>query len=500
LVVKGFRFGFFLGMKILLCCCLPELGAQEAAAGDPAVILESSPERPILGGSWRVSILVDHPVPEEVTVIPPELPPFLSFAQSRKEARFVGSSPEQGSRWTLAEFLFVPHKTGEIVLEPFEALVGDSRVLTPAARAVVIAGEGEAEEYHPRLVWDDPPEPLRIGEAAELSLRILEGDPRKPLRRLPLRVSPPAEALVEELPLSGEEADQGLALRLRVIPLEGNRVSLGPFPLRFETLTLDVPALSLALAPPRPALPPPPGTDPGALPGTDPLPPEPGGAALDGPSPAFPELLGEPFPLFRNSYRETLDRARDYWRQARYAEALGELRRGERDLLSGPALAPARRAAEALLGLPPTEDEKWRPRNGFVALIILSFCLLLLAVALPLRARGGGSGKKGVTSLFFRGYSSVVFALVALMGFGIAGLARSPGGFRGGAAGRRPGNAAVALRSCAAYRVPDLRGAISARWQEGQPVRVRSASGAWAYAESPAGDAGWVSQDSIVFY
>jgi hypothetical protein len=491
----------------------PVLGAQDLqdGAGEIAVMLESSPEHPVPGGSWRVSILVDHPVPEEVTVLPPELPPSLTFAQSRKETRFVRTSAEQGRRWTLAEFLFVPHRTGDIVLEPFEALVGDSRVLSPAARTRVIAREGEREERRPRLVWDAPPSAIRIGEAAELRLRILEGDPLMPLQRLPLHIAAPVEALLEEIPLTGEEADPGLALRLRLIPLEGSRVSLGPFPLRCETLTLEAPALSIAFSPPLPALPV--GTDPGAAA------PAPGGAVPDetpeGPPPAFPALgspsgqarwpraRGEPFPLFRNSYRKTLDKAGDYWRQALYAEALGELRRGERDLLSGPALRAVRRAAEELLGLPPTEDEQWRPRACFAALVILSFCLLLLSILLPLRARRGDSEKKGVTSLFFRGYSSTAFLLIGLMGFGVAALARPPGGpLQGGAegAGKHPGNAAAVLRSCAAYRVPDVQGAVSARWMEGQPVKVRSASDAWAYAESSGGDAGWVSQDTLVFY
>jgi hypothetical protein len=141
-----------------------------------------------------------------------------------------------------------------------------------------------------------------------------------------------------------------------------------------------------------------------------------------------------------------------------------------------------------------------------VALIILSFCLLLLTIALPLRARRGDSERKGVTSLFFHGYSIVIFVLIGIMGCGIAALARSPGGFerliQGGAgeasAGKGPGNAV--LRSCVAYRVPDALGLISARWMEGQPVRVRAASDAWAYAESSQGDAGWVSQDNLVFY
>jgi hypothetical protein len=496
-------------VTMLLCCCLfsPGLGGQELenGTGEIAVILESSPEHPVLGGSWRISILVDHPVPEEVTVIPPDLPSSLTFAQSRRETRFVRTAPDQGTRWTLVDFLFVPHRTGDIALEPFTAQVGDSSVLTPAARTRVIAGEGEQEQEQrpPRLAWDAPPPVLGIGEAAELTLRILDNDPRRPLRRLPLHITAPVEALLEEIPLTREEADQGLALRLRLIPLGGNRVSLGPFPLQFETTTLEAPTISIALSPPPPTAPPletpPPASGTVAA--------DPGFQERPRPSAAaFPEAPGQPFPLFRSSYRKTLDKARGYWQRALYAEALGELRRGERDLLSGPALGSTRRAAEGLLGLPPTADEKWRPRNCFVALIILSLCLLPLTIALSLRARRGDSEKKSVTSLFFRGYTVMAFVLLGIMGFGIAALAFAPRGLEvsaqegAGEAGKYPGNAAAVLRSCAAYRVPDLRGAISARWLEGQPVRVRSASDAWAYAESPGGDAGWVTQDKVVYY
>jgi hypothetical protein len=492
---------------------LQDLGGQEAREneGELAVTLESSPEHPVLDGSWRISILVDHPIPDEVTVIPPELPASLSFAQSRKETRFVRTSTEQRTRWTLVEFLFVPHRTGAIVLEPFEALVRGSRVRTPSVRTDVITRDGALREYHPRPVWDTLPPVLRIGETVDLTLRVMDSDPLKPLHRLPLHLTAPEEALQEEVPLTAEELEQGLALRLRITALGGNRIALGPFPLRFETLSLETPAISIAVAPPLLGAPPPiPAqtvpTAAGALSS------EFGGTALDGLSqnapPVFPKVRGEPFPLFRGSYREVLDKARNSWQKALYAEALGELRRGERDLLSGPALTSTRRDAEQILGLPPTGDEKWRPRNLIVALIILSFCLLLLIIALPMRARRGRAEKKGVTSLFFQGYSIVVCILIGIMGFGLAVLARSSerferpvqGGAGEAAPGKRLGNSAVALRSCVAYRVPDTQGAVSARWMEGQPVRVRSASASWVYAESLGGDAGWVSQDDLVFY
>ncbi|MDR1596236.1 MAG: hypothetical protein LBR99_00895 [Treponema sp.] len=479
----------------------------EETGGELAVLVESSPERPVLGGSWRVSILVDHPAPEEVRVIPPDMPSSLTFAQSRKEIRIIRTSPGKGTPWTLVEFLFVPQGKGVINLGAFEVITPGGSARTINLRTYVTAQEGVREEYHPRLAWDTPPATLRIEEKAELTLRILDWDPRRELKTAPFHTTAPAEALLEELPLTKEDLDQNRVLRLRLTPLGGNQVSLGPFPLRFDTLTLEAPAIAIRLLPPVSGK---------ALPVTasETLPPMAGtrtNPPQEVPPPAFPEPREEPFSLFRTAYEETLNRAREFWSRALYAEALGELRRGERDLLGGPNLASIRRAAEQALGLSVTEDEKWRPRNFFWALIILSFFLLILALGLL---------KKGVTSPFFRSYRIVLLLLVVILGLGIAGLASSPGTIRSEGTIRSDGTirgeqvlsaklpgetkysggTAAVLRACVAYRIPDSQGAISARWMEGQPVKVRTASNLWAYAESSDGDAGWVRQDRLIFY
>jgi hypothetical protein len=448
---------------------------------------------------------VDHPAPDEVTVTPPELPPTLTFAQSRKETR--------GGRWTLAEFWFVPHRTGAVTLGSFEVQTPAFRIRTEELRTYVTAagGSGAPEEYHPRLVWDALPAAVSVGEPLELSLYIRDWEPGRNLRPGPFRVTAPAAALLEELPLSPSDREQGRVLRIRLTPLEnaaGERtVSLGPFTLRFDTLRLEAPALSIRLRPPAPGNAAPIDITPGIIAAET--------QGTEGSPPPFPEAPDEPFPLFRKAYEETLDRARELWGRALYAEALVELRRGERDLCAGPALAAPRRAAEQALGLARTEggmDEKWRPRNFFLALTILSFCLLLLTILLPLRERRRGRGvKKGVP------YGFVLLLLAGIFGVGIAELAPQPGpklvkpGVGGFPLEKTAPETGYSRRSfavlragdretVAAYRVPDTQGAISARWMEGQPVRIRAAAGSWAYAESPDGDAGWVPQNNLIFY
>jgi hypothetical protein len=467
---------------------------------DPAVVVETSPERPLLDGSWRVSILVDHPDPDEVNVIPPDLPSSLTFAQVRKETRLIRAAPGEGARWTLVEFLFVPQRTGTISLGGFEVSLPGKKVFTRALRTYVIAQEGGREEYHPRLSWESYPPSMRIGESTELALRILDWDPGKTLSPPVFQETAPAEALLEELPLSKADLGQGLVLRLRLTPLEGTRVSLAPFTLRFNTLSLEAPALSIRLSPPGTIAAPAPAAidQPGA---EEPAPP-----ASPQAKAAFPETALPVFPLFRKAYGETLDRAREQWLRGEYASALGELRRGERDLLSGPQLAALRQAAEAALGLSETEGEKWRPRGFSLALVALSFTLLILLIWRSLyRIRGGK--KKKVTSLSLWGYRIVLLALLAALAWGIIGLWKIGGISRNGAL------QSAVLHACEAYRVPDTNGAVSARWREGQPVKVRitgraspgseaasAAAKLWAYAESPDGDAGWVRQDTIIFY
>jgi hypothetical protein len=477
---------------------IPDIRAQSGE--EPAVTVETSPEHPLMDGSWRISILVNHPVPDEVSVNPPDLPSSLTFAQVRKTTRLIRTSLGERNPWTLVEFLFVPHRTGAIALGAFEVITPWGTTKTRELRTQVIAQEGVQEEYHPRLVWDSYPSSLGIGESAELSLRILDWDKGKAIRPAPFRVTAPSTALLEELPLTTADLDQGRVLRLRLIPLEGTRLSLGHFPLRLDSLILEVPAITIRLTPA--------GSTPGSVPpapdlpvSPQVLPPDPQ-SRLPDPLPAtaaaFPEVREEVFPLFRKAYGETVERAQVLWGEAHYAEALGELRRGERDLMAGPALAALRQAAEQSLGIAGTENEQWRPRSLLLGISALVFCLLILL------------GKNAAAYFPGRGYKGII--LIIILGLGVAGFAGSllGGVFPGGenSAPRFRENRAV-LHACSAYRVPDTQGAISAHWKEGQPVTVRVAGkapaetgvvGVWAYTESADGDAGWVLQENLVFY
>ena len=204
------------------------------------------------------------------------------------------------------------------------------------------------------------------------------------------------------------------------------------------------------------------------------------------PPPAFPETGPEPFFLFRAGYDRTVAKARDLWDGNQKAEALAELRRGERDLSSGYALAPLRRAAERSLGIDFTGDEKRRPRRISLALVLGGSILLpLIPVIRFFRSRRG----KG-PPLSPWAYRSIFGIVIGIFGAGIFGLTGGMGKL----------SREVVLRSCAAYRVPEIQGAVNIFFTEGQPARVRSMADLWVYVESPDGKAGWVLREKVISY
>jgi hypothetical protein len=490
------RIGFFRrsGLLGLFLACSLFLYGKELS-----VEVWTSPENPIRGAPWTVSILVAHPVPTEVTVRPPALPPAFTLEQVRTEPRIARWASNE--RWTAVEFTFIPTRAGEFRLDAFEITTPDNRVRTPPLVFRVRWEDGIDREYNPRLRWDlsstavssPVTEPvsqtsqtfreglsLRVGERADLALVLSDWDPRlaRP-EQFPLKLTAPEGALLEELPVSASEAERGIIFRLRIIPLEAADFSL-TFP---HSLNLAVPGIRIraangpggngAAGPPAEA------AAPAGVPGKtaesrSPLEMEPWSPPM-GP---FPEMPA-PF-LFRGVYRRNAAAARTLWDQGRRPEALALLRRNEGSRFAGFTLAPLRREAEQVLGLENTEDEKWRPP---VFLILVSLAgLVPLSILLGL--------KKRVTSGLSWGYKGIALVSALALAAGVMGLADR-------ALDRSP---RAVLRACTAYRVPGALGAEEFRFPEGLPAAVRAEADSWVYVESAEGNAGWVLRENLVYY
>jgi hypothetical protein len=486
------RGGFFVRsglLGLLLLCSLPLYGKELS------VLVWTSPENPIRGAPWTVSVLVAHPVPSEVTVRAPELPPALTLEQVRTEPRLARWASNE--RWTAIEFTFIPNRAGEFRLDAFEIITPDNRARTSPLVFRVRWEDGIDREYRPRLQWEfrSPPEPLRervefrTGEMAELVLVLSDWDPR--LSRpdnFSLDLTAIEQAVLEELPVSAPDAERGVIFRLRIIPLEEADLSLTFSHVHYGGVNLEIPGLRIRIVPDKEK------TELSGVAGgktADPSSgavPEPktvseAGISAEvsgGTAGTFPQ--GPPPLLFRDVYRRNAEAARILWDQGRRPEALALLRKNERDHIAGFTLTPLRRKAEQALGIEDTENEKRRPPAFFL--------LISIAALIPLGIVGIVCLKKRVTSGLSWCYKGVIAASALVLCMGLAGLAdrffdRSP---------------RAVLRSCTAYRVPDVLGTEEFRFPEGLPAAVRAEADSWVYVESAEGNAGWVLRENLAYY
>ncbi|MDR1030579.1 MAG: hypothetical protein LBL76_06865 [Treponema sp.] len=469
-------------MLVCLLLLVPYLGAQEA--GEVLTVeWYSHPEVPQVHTSWVVGLLVDYPVSRDITVHRPPLPGTLTLESIRTRPRRTGTDPESGNIQTMVEFWFIPHKVGPLTLGSFEVITPDKRYVTEP-RSWYIQGE-EKREYQPVCSWVNPPQSLEIGERGIAALRLMDWDPQKPwpdaafvLKELP------EGALLEAEPLRGHDQEQGIVLRLGIIPLKGPEFTFKPMRILHEGFSLEIPEFRVQITPGvYPPFPKPKAADipplVAARPDTSNLP--------------FPQAVPQVFPWFRVDYEQALYPIQNLWNQGKIPEALGAMRRNERENLAGPCFALLRREAEQTLGLPLTQDEPWRPLKLYRLLLTVSLGVLLFAlIAVLLRL---GRRKHGfVTSPTFQGYKGIKILLI--LGVGLLMFAMNGLGIF------QPGKAAGqgVLRTALAYRVPEDGGGVSASFSEGQPVQIRAVSDYWVYVESFDGRLGWVARDKLIWY
>jgi len=379
-------------------------------------------------------------------------------------------------------------------LDPFEITVKEKQAVTERIN-VRIREEAVKRSYVPRFSWLGKASSVPIGGKAELLLELSNWDPSKAVPQGVFQGRAPLNAIIEEAPPN--EAEGGtFHYTVSVIPLEGSSVELDTFLLRSDPYTITVPAISIPVLP--------------AVSGELPARAyfleqshETVNAADIAPAGkiSFPENREKKTPFFAGEYRRICARVQTLWDEGLYAEALAEIRRNERDSLTGPSLVSLRRDMEQALGLGFTEDERWFPLRVSILSWAIAGLLILVTAAVLFVFRPGLRRKeiarKNVTIRRRSGFMKVI-GLVFLLGFAFIFLGEGLGNFPIGRPGS-PGRTAV-LRETEAYRVPDFKGAVNARFNEGQPVIVGDYSLDWYNAESPDGRSGWVHREALIIY
>ncbi|MDR2134571.1 MAG: hypothetical protein LBP27_05635 [Treponema sp.] len=483
------------------------LHARESDTDEgPRVLVRTSPSSPLSGSVWTLTLLIEHPVPEEVDVLAPsfagDLFPDRVFRGGRVlNAEGEDAAGDSGTRWTVAEYRFIPEIPGTRVIGSFTVTSPRGKTLTPPLSLNVRDAKSLPSPYRPEIFWDTPP--LGAGEEAVLQLRVRQGDSLSPAREIPrpgdlpgaaLLMPPVPEGLIlEAAPLDEAARGEGILLRLKVIPLNVSVLSLPARTVAWGDAVFEIPALRVPVAAassPEPALKAAPSAA-GSAAAESEAAAEREGTASQAAAAAFPSFRPPRIPLPKSlaaSCEMLYAMADNLWDRGYRAEALAGLRRNERDHPAGPLFAALRREAERSLALTGAPDEKWRPGK-----LVSCLACLALAAALFFRAVFGGRKRRLVFAAFF------LFAgLIFMYGFFETAMPWKT---------RR----AVA-RETAVRGAPDAAAAVTARFAEGLVVRIgpggAAAGGAkdraWVWAEDfreeAAGPEGWVSVESLVFY
>jgi len=151
-----------------------------------------------------------------------------------------------------------------------------------------------------------------------------------------------------------------------------------------------------------------------------------------------------------------------------------------------------------MLDLGFTENENWRPfRIPLLVWAIFGIVILSAVVFVFAFRPRGGILMRNVTFLRGKGFLTII-VLIFAVGAASIFLEGSMESFSGGS--RESTGKTAVLRATQGYRIPDLKGAVSDEFDEGQPVFVGDYRGDWCFAETPDGRSGWVPSWSVVPY
>jgi len=345
---------------LLMLLTTMSLFTAESQTG-PRILVRSLPDSPVAGARWTLTLLIDHGEPNEVDILAPHFDGEIFLEQVIKTPRFMGPNmtavtaampAETLERWTVMEYRFVLNSPGTVSFDAFTVITPQGQSKTAPFNLNIQRPRNAAEVQmagpHYHFAWEGSPSGLAIGENAVLTLRYGEkdyaGSLPEPGQFLPF--VPPGHIL-ESLSLTPEEKSAGIALKLRLIPLEAVPLVLARRQFLHGGALFEVPALRIPVS--RPVAE---------------KTPQAREAAGDSRALLFPpiDIAIEGYPKLYQKHRGECDAvyaaAKNLWEEGQRADALAALRQNERDHPAGALFAIIRRGAEQALGITGAKDEK----------------------------------------------------------------------------------------------------------------------------------------------
>ena len=218
-----------------------------------------SPENPVAGGNFTITLLIDHPNPAEVTVVPPEFPREILLNRIRNEARNVlentlnNKTDPSGnySRWTAVEYLFTAQSPGILEIGQFSIITPDKKAETEIIQFTIIADEIPTQKYSPTLHWENLPAILHPGEEKIIILVLSGWDPEENPPEKIIGGYVPKNAIMDELIHLNQKKNGNIQYNFRIIPLSAsnkvNLLKLDAFSLNWKGYNLNVPSFSIKI-------------------------------------------------------------------------------------------------------------------------------------------------------------------------------------------------------------------------------------------------------------
>jgi hypothetical protein len=218
------------------------INSQEAEpVNDNAqVIVQTSYESPpIAGKPWPLTLIIDYPDSEQVTVAAPPLGIF-TLERSFKSPRLIEDRIQ-----TVVEYRFIPGRTGRFTLEPFMIICPYGVTKTEPLLINITSESPELKPLVIKLVWEGIPSKIETGEHATVSLY---SDIQNSQQMPPGFFTPeaPAGLILSSLKLTEQERINGLYAKFDIIPLKDNIY----FPSRIlqsESTVYEIPALQITV-------------------------------------------------------------------------------------------------------------------------------------------------------------------------------------------------------------------------------------------------------------
>ena len=216
-----------------------------------------------VGSPFTLTILVDYPEPEDVSVIAPPFPETISMEKYLRAPRVTGNptpaeiekAKQQGQNLihTSVEFTLIPRAAGRIELSSFSVITPEGAAETGAIILNTQYQERGQVIQSVRLSWEGAPAQITAGDRVTFVLRT---NPPAPVSALSLTGSLPHSFFMPEVPrgvilsqvrISQEEKESGVALKLTLIPLSEGNFNLPSRNLQYDNIRFAVPALNIRI-------------------------------------------------------------------------------------------------------------------------------------------------------------------------------------------------------------------------------------------------------------